>query len=177
MLLAIKCISSLSLISKKIKIRITKKTPNKVYRRNHYPKHVFFWVLLNPRTTNPSTKWPPTTYPPTHRPPSQRSAESIIIIEKLDNRNMFILQNTSTAGKTYNYTSIYYQKSLLVSIKHIRRSQLYLFLNFNLYSSADISKLLSMHRFFFSSEYKYYIVSWVSWPSKAVICSKDLNLL
>ena len=76
----------------KIKIRITKYTSTEVHRRNHYPKHVFSWVLFNPRTTHP-----PTSYPPTYRPPTQQLAESIIILERLDNRNMFILQNTSTA--------------------------------------------------------------------------------
>ena len=180
MLLAIKFVSSLSLTSKKIKIRITKKNTEQSLQAKSLPQTCFFLGFIKSTNHQPIdqmiTDHLPTD-PPTHRPPSQRFAESIIIIEKLDNRNMFILQNTSTAGKTYNYTSIYYQKSLLVSIKHIRRSQLYLFLNFNLYSSAYISKLLSMHRFFFSSEYKYYIVSWVNWPSKAVICSKDLNLL
>ena len=73
----------------------------------------FSWVLLNSRTTD--------------QPTTQRLAESINIIERLDNGNMFILQNTSTVGKTYNYTLVYYPKSLLVSIKHIRRNQLYLF--------------------------------------------------
>ena len=100
----------------------------------------FSWVLLYPRTTDPPTKRPLTIYPPTHQPRTQRLAELIIILERIDNRNMFILQNTSTTGKTYNYSFVYYPKKLLVSMKHIRRSQLYLFLNFNLYSSADISK-------------------------------------
>ena len=63
------------------------------------------------------TNRPPTTYQPTHRPPTQRLAESIIIFERLDNRKTFILQNTSTAGKTY-CTSVYYLTNLLVSITH-----------------------------------------------------------
>ena len=86
--------------------------------------------------------------PPTNQPPTQRLAELIIILERLDSRNMFILQNTSTAGKTYNYTLVCYPKSSLVSIKHIWRSRLYSFLqflNFNISSSADISKLLFTH--------------------------------
>ena len=94
---------------------------NKI-RRNHYPKHVFSWILLNPRTTDLSANRPPTTYPPTHRLPTQRLTELILIFGRLDNRNIFVLQITSTAGKTFNYTSVYYPKSLLVSIKPIRRS-------------------------------------------------------
>ena len=96
-----------------------------MHRQNHYSRYIFSWVLLNPRTTDPSTNRPQATYPPTHRP-----AESITISERLGNRNIFILQNTNTAGKTYNYTSVYYPISLLVSIKHIRRYQLYLFFQF-----------------------------------------------
>ena len=49
----------------KIKIRITKYTSTKVYRRNHYPKHVFSWVLLNPRTTDLLSNQPPVL---THQP-------------------------------------------------------------------------------------------------------------
>ena len=60
-----------------------------------------------------------------HRP--NDSLNQLIMLERLDNRNMFVLQNTSTAGKTYSYTSVYYPKSVLISIKHIRRSQLYWF--------------------------------------------------
>ena len=79
--------------------------------------------------------------PLTHRPPTQRLAESFIIFERHANRNMFILQNANTSGKTYNYTSVYFPKILLVSVKHIRRSQLYLFSSFEtlmFYSSQDI---------------------------------------
>ena len=93
-----------------------------MHRRNYYPKHVSSWVILNPQTTVPSTNRPPTTYPPIHRPLTQRLAKSIIIPERCDNRNRLLLQNTSTAGKTYNFTSIYYPKSFLVSIKYIRRN-------------------------------------------------------
>ena len=125
-----------------------------MHRRNHYPKLVFTWVLLNTRTTDPPTNRPTTTYPTTHQLPTQRLTESIIIFARVGNRNRFILENTSTAGKTYNYTSVYYPKRLLVSVKHIRKIQLFLFskfLNFNLYSTSDISKLLFTHGFFFSS--------------------------
>ena len=97
---------------------------------------------------------PPTNYPPTHRPPTKR------LNNRIDNRNMFLLQNTSMAGKTYNYTAVYYLKSLLVSIKHIRRSQLYLFfqfINFNFYFSPDILKLLLTHGIFFSSQCEHYM--------------------
>ena len=88
-----------------------------MHRQNHYPKHVFSWVLLNPRTSDP----------PTNPPPIQRLTESIIIFGRLDNRNTLILQNTNAAVKTYNYTSVYYPKSFLVSIKHKWKNQLHLF--------------------------------------------------
>ena len=42
---------------------------------------------------------PPTTFPPIHRPPTQRLTESLIIFERLHNRNILILQNTDTAGQ------------------------------------------------------------------------------
>ena len=121
---------------------------------------------------------PPTTYPRSHRPPTQRLAESWIIFERHDNRNIFILQNLKTVGKTYNYTLVYYPKRLLVPIKHIRRSQLYLFPSFRtlmLYSSPDISKFISTHGFFFGSQCEYYIVSWGDWLTKAVVYSKGLT--
>ena len=125
--------------------------------KSHYPKHVNLWTILlidckfifllkkikskkffflgliKPITNSPANRQP-TTYPQTHRPPIQWLAESTITFERPYNRNIFILQNTNTAAKTDNYTSAYYPKSLLVSIKYIRRSQLYLFfwfLNFN----------------------------------------------
>ena len=84
-----------------------------MHKRDRYPKHVFSWVLLNPRTTDLPTNRPLPTYPPTHQPPTQQLAESIIIFERFDNRNVFILQNT--AGKTYKYTLVHYPKNLLVS--------------------------------------------------------------
>ena len=106
---------------------------------------------------------PPTTFPPIHRPRTQRLTESLIIFERLQNRNIFILQNTNTAGRAYNYTSAYYPKRLLVSIKHIRRSLLYLFSSSKTlmrYSSPDTSKFICLHGFFFSSYSQYYIVSY-----------------
>ena len=124
-----------------------------MHRRNHHSKHVFSWFSSNLRTTDPLTNQPPTQRLPT-------LTESISIFGRFDNRNIFILQNTNTTGKTYNCTSLYYPKSLLVSIKHIQRSQLYLFfqfLNFNLYSSPDILKLLFTHGFFFTSQYEHYM--------------------
>ena len=95
---------------------------------NKIRRNIFSWVLSNPRTTYPSTKRPPNTYPPTHWLPTQQLTELIIIFGRLDNRNIFVLQNTSTAGKSFNYTSVYYPTNLLVSIKHIRRNQLYLYI-------------------------------------------------
>ena len=79
------------------------------------------------------TNRPSKHQPLTHQPPTQQLAESIIIFERLDNTIIFILKNTNTAGKTYNYALIYYLKSLLISIKHIWKSQLqiiFYFLNF-----------------------------------------------
>ena len=118
-------------------------------KRNHYPKHVFSWVLLPPThrqtTDGPPTHRPTDHQPLTHRPtdpPTERFAESIIIFERLDNRNIFILKNTSTSGKIYNYASVYYTESLLVYMRHIRGSNFF-FLVFSLFfSSPDISKLL-----------------------------------
>ena len=100
----------------KNKIRITKKTSNKVHRRNHYPKHVFsgFYQIHEPPTnrptdsTDPPTNRPLTTYLLTHRPPTQRLTESIIIFRRLDNRNIFIFQNTRTARKIYTVTILQY---------------------------------------------------------------------
>ena len=83
-----------------------------------------------------------------HGPPTQQLAESIIVLERLDNRNLFILQNITTAGKTFNYNSVHYPKSLLISIKQIRSSQLYLFFQVLNYSSANTSRLLSTHELF-----------------------------
>ena len=91
----------------KIKIRITKKTSTKVHRQNYYPGHVFSWVLLNARTTEPPTNRPLTIYPPTHRPtdhPTTNPKTRWINNHtwKIDNRNIFILQNTNMVGKTYS---------------------------------------------------------------------------
>ena len=91
----------------KIKIRITKKTSTKVHRQNYYPGHVFSWVLLNARTNEPPTNRPLTIYPPTHRPtdhPTTNSKTRWINNHtwKIDNRNIFILQNTNMVGKTYS---------------------------------------------------------------------------
>ena len=111
----------------KLKLELQNKPRPKCTGEITTPNMFFFWVLLYPRTTDPLTNRPPTTYPPIYRQLTQRLAEYIIILERLSIRELFILQNISKAGKTYNYTSVYYPKSLLVSIKHIRKSQLYLF--------------------------------------------------
>ena len=76
--------------------------------RNLYPIHVFSWVLLNLRTTEP-TNQPTTDHLPTDQP-TQLLTESIIIFGRLDNSNIFILQNTSTAEKTYKETRITFLK-------------------------------------------------------------------
>ena len=109
----------------KNKIRIKKINLDQSTQVKSLPQTYFFLGFI--KSTDPPTNRPPTTYPPTHRLPTQRLTESIIIFERLDTRNIFILQNTSTAEKTYNYTSVYYPKRLLVSIKHIRKIQLFLF--------------------------------------------------
>ena len=95
----------------------------------------------------PQTRFFPRFYQ-MHGPPTQQLAESIIVLERLDNRNLFILQNITTAGKTFNYNSVHYPKSLLISIKQIRSSQLYLFFQVLNYSSANTSRLLSTHELF-----------------------------
>ena len=121
-----------------------------------------YCYFMDFRKVNPPTIRPSTTYPPTHQLPTQRLAESIIVFERLDNRNIFILQNTNTARKAYNYTSVNYPKRLLVSIKQIWRSQLYLFfwfLNFSALLLPRYFKVTFCAWFFFSSQCEYYIVS------------------
>ena len=51
------------------------------------------------------THLPPTNRPPTHCPTDQRPIDPIIIVKRLGDRKMFILQNTHTAKKiiTVNY--------------------------------------------------------------------------
>ena len=58
-----------------------------------------------------------------HWPLTHRLTELLIIFERLDNRKMFILLNTTTAWKIYNYTSKYYLLDLCFH-KHIQMSQL-----------------------------------------------------
>ena len=116
-ILTIKFVSSLSSIYEKLKLEWQNKPRPKCTGEITTPNMFFPWVLLYPRTTNLPTNQPPTTYPPTHRLPTQRIAESVIIFERLDNRNIFILQNTKITEKTFNYTSVYYPKNILVSIK------------------------------------------------------------
>ena len=116
----------------------------------------------NHRPTNQLTTDHLRTDPSTTDHQPQRLAESMITFERLDNINIFILWNKNTAVKAYNYTSVHYQKILLVSIKHVRTSQLYLFfylLCFNALFLPRYSKLLSTHGFCFSSECEYYIAS------------------
>ena len=52
------------------------------------------------------TNHTPTTYLPTHRLNDHRPTDKIIF-KRLGNRKIFILQNTKTAAKTKNYTSVY----------------------------------------------------------------------
>ena len=97
--------------------------------RNDYAKHVFpgFYSIHKPPTHQTTDPPPLNHWLIDQQPPTQRLAESIIILERLGNRNKFILQNTIRAGKTFNYALVYYPKSLLVYIKHIRSGKLYSF--------------------------------------------------
>ena len=70
---------------------------------------------------------PLTTFTPTHGPPTQRLTESLIISERLGNTNIFILHNTRTAGKTYNYTSVYYPKRIGFHKAHTEESTIFIF--------------------------------------------------
>ena len=143
----------------KIKIRITKQISTKVHWWNLYPRYVFscFFVgsSMNHRPSDQPTTDP---YPPTHKPTTIERTTRWVIFERSSNGNIFILQNTNAAWKTYNYTSVYYLKNLLVSIEHIGESIIFIFLVFKLkilfYYSPDISKLLSRYGFFFFFQYK-----------------------
>ena len=119
-------------------------TPNMFFHEFYYHQPTDRPPTDHQPIDQPTTNHLPTD-PPTHRPtdpPTERFAESIIIFERLDNRNIFILKNTSTSGKIYNYASVYYTESLLVYMRHIRGSNFF-FLVFSLFfSSPDISKLL-----------------------------------
>ena len=77
------------------------------------------------RRTNRPTDQPTSDYLPTD-PPTQQLAESITIFEGIDNRNIFILQNTNTAGKTCNGSSVYCPKSLLVSMNKSSHLEVFL---------------------------------------------------
>ena len=55
--------------------------------------------------TDPPTNQPPTNDPPTHRPNNHRPNDKIIF-KRLDDWEIFILQNTYTAGKMENYISV-----------------------------------------------------------------------
>ena len=148
-ILAIKFVSSLSSIYEKLKLECQNKPRPKCTGEITTTNMFFPWVLLYPRTSNLPTNQPPTTYPPTHRLPTQRIAESVIIFERLDNRNIFILQNTKITEKTFNYTSVYYPKNILVSIKIHRGVNYIYFCSFKTlmhYSSPDI--FISQHFFF-----------------------------
>ena len=90
---------------------------------------------------------PPTTFPLTHRPSNQQLTESLIIFIY----HIYIYQ--TQLGKHITILRYIILKSLIVSIMHVRRSQLYLFSSFKtsmLHSSRDISKFISRHGFFFS---------------------------
>ena len=55
----------------------------------------------------PTNHQPTNQTPPTHRPTDSMITDPVIIFKRLDNRETIILQNTNTAEKMKNYTSIY----------------------------------------------------------------------
>ena len=71
---------------------------------------------------------PPATFPPTHGSPTQRFIESLFIFEFLDSRNIFILQNTNKAGKSYKlYFGVLSQASIGFHKAHAEESVIYIF--------------------------------------------------
>ena len=66
-----------------------------------------------------------TTFPPTHRSPTQRFAESLIIFQIFD--NIFILQNTNKAKKTYKlYFGVLSKTSIGFHKAHTDESVIYI---------------------------------------------------
>ena len=115
------------------------------------PQTCFSWFLLSPRTSTLLINQSPATYAPTHRPLTyrpltQRLAESINMFEWPENKK----NNHLAEHRTHNYTLIFYPKSTLVSIKHIPRSQLYLFFQF-----------LSFNALLLPRYFKVAVYSWV----------------
>ena len=71
---------------------------------------------------------PLTTFLPTHQPPTQRFTESLIIFEILGNKNVFILQNTNKAGKTYKlYFGVLSKISIGFHKAHTKESVMYIY--------------------------------------------------
>ena len=128
---------------------------------------------------------------PTHRPtdhrlrtywaPTQWLAESLIILERLDNRNIQYSFCRTQTQQGKQKTILHYTKSLLVFIKHIRRSQLYLFFYFLNFNALFLPRYFKVH--FLRMGFFFQLIVWLlcsfrgNWPTKAVICSKGLNLL
>ena len=81
-----------------------------MHMRNHYPKHIFFQGFIKSTDHQPTNQLTTDYFP--NDSPTPRLVESLTIFERLGNRNMFILQNTNIVEKKYNYTSVYYPKSL-----------------------------------------------------------------
>ena len=79
-----------------------------------------FRVLLNPPTTDHLL-----TDSPTHRPTDQILTDPTdkILFKRLHNRKISILQNTNTAGKMLNCTSIYYLLKEFISLYKFERRQ------------------------------------------------------
>ena len=96
-----------------------------MHRRNHYPKHVFLLGFLNPCTIDTLDQL--TTYSLI-----QRLAESLVTFERLDNRNILILQKRNTAGKTYNFFGILSKKSIVFYEIHREESIISIALVFKL---------------------------------------------
>ena len=59
----------------------------------------FLGILLNPPTTDPPTTDQPTTDNLPTDPPTHRLTDAVIIFKRLENSEIFTLQNTNTAGK------------------------------------------------------------------------------
>ena len=78
--------------------------------------------FLNPCTTDTLD-----TYSPT-----QRLAESLVTFERLDNRNILILQKRNTAGKTYKFFGILSKKSIVFYEIHREESIISIALVFKL---------------------------------------------
>ena len=56
---------------------------------------------------------PLSTFPPTHRPPTQRLTESLIIFERLDNRNIYFAEHKHLWDNIKLYFDVLSKKSIV----------------------------------------------------------------